>query len=259
MKTPEEHLAERRQIAESDFQITQEDGLLSWVAKKVFGWRGWRRVNEWAVNEILFRQGRLKKSYSEKMAESEVRWAIDVYILIMTVLLVIAYILSFFLCGAGVGCWGVAVVILCFAFSIYRLGEIFSIFVQLHLKGGYGSTAPARAILNTVWHYVEITIGFATFYVVAAKITADPFNQNGDSLLASVMDPLYFSFVTITTLGYGDYSPNKPLGKLLVWIEVLCGLLLILIVIQRAISASMTPDSENPSNGSSDRQEGVSK
>jgi len=46
----------------------------------------------------------------------------------------------------------------------------------------------------------------------------------------SFLDFLYFSFVTVTTLGYGDIVPNSTLVRLLVVMQIIIGLLLILNV-----------------------------
>jgi Ion channel len=32
-------------------------------------------------------------------------------------------------------------------------------------------------------------------------------------------DPIYFSFITSATIGYGDYYPATPMGKLLVSLQ----------------------------------------
>lgn len=39
-----------------------------------------------------------------------------------------------------------------------------------------------------------------------------------------VLDSLYFSFITLTTIGYGDFSPQTDLGKIFTIFYVLIGL-----------------------------------
>ena len=46
---------------------------------------------------------------------------------------------------------------------------------------------------------------------------------------------LYFSFVTITTIGFGDITPVHPLAKSLVMLEGLIGLLYPAIMITRLV------------------------
>lgn len=40
----------------------------------------------------------------------------------------------------------------------------------------------------------------------------------------SVIDSLYFSFMTLTTIGYGNYAPATTLGKIFTMIYVMVGL-----------------------------------
>lgn len=40
----------------------------------------------------------------------------------------------------------------------------------------------------------------------------------------SWLDSVYFSVITIATVGYGDFSPHTALGKLFTIFYVLCGL-----------------------------------
>ena len=43
----------------------------------------------------------------------------------------------------------------------------------------------------------------------------------------SVLDSLYFYVITLTTVGYGDFSPQTPAGKIFTIIYILVGLGLI--------------------------------
>ncbi len=49
-------------------------------------------------------------------------------------------------------------------------------------------------------------------------------------------DFLYFSFVTITTLGYGDMSPATPHARSLAMIESMLGVMYMAIVVARMVS-----------------------
>jgi len=49
----------------------------------------------------------------------------------------------------------------------------------------------------------------------------------------SPVDALYFSVTTLTTVGYGDYSPETTLGKLFTVVYVLVGVGLLLAFLSR--------------------------
>lgn len=50
------------------------------------------------------------------------------------------------------------------------------------------------------------------------------------------MSLLYFSFVTLTTLGYGDISPISPLAQTVAWSQAVTGQLYIAILLARLVS-----------------------
>ncbi len=66
-------------------------------------------------------------------------------------------------------------------------------------------------------------------------------------------DLSYFSFVTLTTLGYGDVTPKSASARTLATVEALVGQLYLVILIARLVSLRATekqggprPSSENP-------------
>jgi len=48
----------------------------------------------------------------------------------------------------------------------------------------------------------------------------------------------YFSFVTLTTLGYGDISPARPVAEVLVVLEAVTGMFYLAIVVASLISST---------------------
>ena len=51
------------------------------------------------------------------------------------------------------------------------------------------------------------------------------------------VDLYYFSFVTLTTLGYGDVSPQAPIARMLAIFEAMSGVLYLAILMARLIAA----------------------
>ena len=52
---------------------------------------------------------------------------------------------------------------------------------------------------------------------------------------ANLFDFIYFSFITITTVGYGDIIPINPTAKFLTIIEVLLGISFVSLILGRLI------------------------
>ena len=71
--------------------------------------------------------------------------------------------------------------------------------------------------------YLSVILMFSLFY----WLFNIPFNSGSGITQLHFFDSLYFSVVTITTLGYGDFSPVGGLGKLLTGSEAILGILIL--------------------------------
>jgi hypothetical protein len=60
---------------------------------------------------------------------------------------------------------------------------------------------------------------------------------------------VYFSFVTLTTVGYGDILPVHPAARSLAMLEAVTGPLYIAILLARLVSLAMTPGPPNDTRG----------
>ena len=52
--------------------------------------------------------------------------------------------------------------------------------------------------------------------------------------------PLYFSFVTMTTLGYGDITPKSEIGEDLAILQALTGQIYLAVILARIVSLLVT-------------------
>jgi len=59
-------------------------------------------------------------------------------------------------------------------------------------------------------------------------------------------DYIYFSFVTLTTLGYGDMSPVSSLAQTLAWFEAVIGQLFLAVTIARLVSLEISHKESPP-------------
>ena len=80
--------------------------------------------------------------------------------------------------------------------------------------------------------YLELVINFALIYFLFPVENGWECGNSPDDILSA----LYFSGVTITTLGYGDYTPTHWFLQLTTVYEVFCGF--ILLIVSFAIYAS---------------------
>jgi hypothetical protein len=93
--------------------------------------------------------------------------------------------------------------------------------------GGFGIASTRRALILLVLNYVTIAVGFAAIYRLSANICI----LASKSIANAPTDLLYFSIVTITTLGYGDMVPISKGGRLLVASEAMAGIFLLVLIL----------------------------
>jgi len=101
---------------------------------------------------------------------------------------------------------------------------------------GRGLTDPSRSLFFALGHYIEIGLSMAYVYWVI-----DPF---GPGTPATRISALYFSFVTMTTIGFGDLAPRTQTAQLLVVAHALTGLFMLATVIGMFISLAAASDSD---------------
>ena len=95
-----------------------------------------------------------------------------------------------------------------------------------------------QTILGAISIYVLVGMLFSFIYSADARLSDDPFFSQGTDGTPAVR--VYFSFVTLTTVGYGDYSPATSFGRTGANVEALLGQLYLVTVIALLVSR-MTP------------------
>jgi voltage-gated potassium channel Kch len=87
-------------------------------------------------------------------------------------------------------------------------------------------------LMGAICVYALLGIVFAEMYLMLNDL--DTFFAQGPKPPG---DFLYFSFVTMTTLGYGDLSPGSRAAKMVVSIEAIVGQLFIAILVARLVTS----------------------
>jgi hypothetical protein len=86
-----------------------------------------------------------------------------------------------------------------------------------------------HTMLGAICIYVLVGMLFAFLYAAIGALSPDPFFVQTSH--ASTADDLYFSFVTITTVGYGDFTAAEGLGRALASLEALLGQVYLVTVV----------------------------
>lgn len=98
-------------------------------------------------------------------------------------------------------------------------------------------------IVGGICVYLLIGVCFSIGYILVTDLGAGVLIEAGTPVLRSDVDAstnattmMYFSFVTLTTLGFGDIVPTGEMLRMLVTVEAVVGQLYIAIFIARLIS-----------------------
>ncbi len=95
--------------------------------------------------------------------------------------------------------------------------------------------ADREVVLGTLCAYLYIGSWFSVIYRSVAILSKEPFfaQPGADNML----NYLYFSFITLTTTGFGDLSPAYGPGRMLAAIEAVVGQLYLVSVVAIVVSA----------------------
>lgn len=81
--------------------------------------------------------------------------------------------------------------------------------------------------------YLNFVLVFAFAYNLIEQLWPNSFTGSAPLHLDSFV---YFSMITLTTIGYGDISPTLPLARLLAGTEAIMGALFIALAVARGLS-----------------------
>lgn len=91
-----------------------------------------------------------------------------------------------------------------------------------------------QSVFGALCFYLLLGMLFAFVYGAAANLESGSFFAQGTDGTAAIR--LYFSYTTMTTVGYGDYSAANDLGRTLAVLEGLVGQLYLVTVVAVLVS-----------------------
>jgi hypothetical protein len=91
-----------------------------------------------------------------------------------------------------------------------------------------------ETVLGALCAYVLLGLLFAFVYLAVHELRDEPFFVQPGPHAES--EYLYFSFVALTTLGFGDLSPDVGLPQALTVLEALCGQIFLVTLVARLVT-----------------------
>src|SRR5438552_7048799 len=95
--------------------------------------------------------------------------------------------------------------------------------------------------------YLMLGLMWTMAYWLVEQLTpgAFAFNTNAGKESMNGFNAFYFSFVTLSTVGYGDITPVSRIARWLAAMEAMTGLLYVAVLIARLVSLYSTPKSDD--------------
>jgi voltage-gated potassium channel len=120
-------------------------------------------------------------------------------------------------------------------------GLVFFVFVVIHLIR-FILRAPqvdSNVLCAGLSGYMLLGLLWVPCYVVVAKLDPRAFNLPSSPGASSTMDgftAFYFSFITLSTVGYGDVTPVSRWARMLAVMEAIAGLFYVAVLISRLVA-----------------------
>jgi len=104
-------------------------------------------------------------------------------------------------------------------------------------------TVTIQSIYGALSAYLVIGLMFAAGYAAMDHLTTAAFFANNQPATTQTFQ--YFSFTTLTTLGYGDFTAAGNAGRAVAVLEALTGQVFLATLVARLVAAYRTPAREN--------------
>jgi hypothetical protein len=106
----------------------------------------------------------------------------------------------------------------------------------------------AEVLCASIAAYLMLGLIWTLAYWLVDRLTpggAFSFNTNAGPRSINGFDGFYFSFITLSTVGYGDITPVSRIARWLAAMEAMTGLLYVAVLIARLVSLYSAPKSDD--------------
>jgi hypothetical protein len=158
--------------------------------------------------------------------------------------------------GGSIAATGVAIAILNFflnlaALRFVNLGILLVFFVvsiwiasrHLLLSG----EIDINKIIGAICIYLLLGLNWAMYYLFINIASPDSFHGlTSTAIGAQFSEFVYYSFATITTLGYGDLTPVKPIARTLAYLEAIVGQFYVAVLVAWLVGTYLSGQGQHP-------------
>lgn len=179
-----------------------------------------------ALQVVLFTAAVLLAVRSAAISRRAVRLVLIIAVVGMPVMFFLAFSTSTGDAGTGIAdIWTGLVLLVAAVLIIYRV-----------LSFG---TVTLQSIFGSFSAYLVVGLMFAAFFAAIYHFSGDKFFVTGET--ANTQTFQYFSFTTLTTLGYGDFTAAYSSGQAVAVLEALTGQIFLATLVARLVAAFRAP------------------
>lgn len=103
-----------------------------------------------------------------------------------------------------------------------------------------------NAIVGSICIYLLLGMIWADLFLLVEQALPDSFTElDAVHWSKNFADLIYFSFITLTTIGYGDITPDGPIVRLFAYTEGIVGQFYIAVVVASLVSAHISARQES--------------
>lgn len=119
------------------------------------------------------------------------------------------------------------------ALLVFLFSHIYSALKQVVLT----KSVTTNHIIGSICIYLLLGLAWAVIYLLVLEFFPSSFTGlEAKPWLSNLFNALYFSFITLTTVGYGDISPTVPVAQFFVFFEAIVGSFYLAIMVASLVS-----------------------
>ena len=177
-----------------------------------------------AVGTVLVGATLMLALYAAELPKGRLRIAAAV------ILTIVAGVVIASVAGKGTTVAGIAAIANGLLVAVAPPAVVIGLLRDLRATG----TVTVPVVAGVLCLYLLVGLFFAFTYAAVQNLGGAPFFANGDA--ATSARSVYFSFVTMTTVGYGDFTARTNLGHPLAVTEALLGQIYLVTVVAAIVS-----------------------
>jgi hypothetical protein len=105
----------------------------------------------------------------------------------------------------------------------------------------FAGQVDSNSIVGAICVYLLLGLIWAMLYLLVRALDPGSFNGlNDGAWYDSFPDLLYFSFISLATMGYGDITPSLPLSRFLAYMEGIVGQLYLAILVASLVGTKVS-------------------